>query len=156
MATELETLLERERIIDLLTRMFLATDARDWAALRGCFSEQVRFDMSSVGGPPEQLTSASDIAAGWEAGLAPIDQLHHQVGNFQVRIDGVSATAFCYGIAFHFKARRSGGNTRTFVGSYDFELQMQGEGTAHDWRITAMRFRLKFIDGNATLEAPET
>ena len=156
MATELELLLERERVIDVLIRLFVGTDTRNWAEVRSCFADSVRFDMSSAGGPPEATTSAADIAAGWETGLAPIEHLHHQVGNFQVRVDGVTASASCYGIAYHYRARRSGGNTRTFVGTYEFELGMQGEGGAHDWRITAMRFRLKFVDGNAALEAAES
>ncbi len=43
---------------------------------------------------------------------------------------------------------RSGRNVRAFVGSYDFHLVLEGQ-----WKISLIRFNLKFIDGNATLGA---
>ena len=147
----LADLLERDRVTETLTELFLATDRRDWALVERCFAASVRFDMSSAGGGPAAMTDPQRIAAGWRQGLAPVEQLHHQVGNFRVRVTGTTAEAHCYGIAFHFRARRDGRNTRTFVGSYDFELEKHSDG----WRITAMRFTLKFLDGNATLEAAE-
>ena len=147
----LAELLERERIIARITELFLSTDRRDWACVERCFADEVRFDMSSVGGGAPVTVSGAAIAEGWRDGLAAIEQIHHQAGNFTVKVVAEQAEAFCYGIAYHFKRRRTGGNTRVFVGSYDFELEKWSDG----WRITAMRFTCKFIDGNATLEAPE-
>jgi hypothetical protein len=81
--------------------------------------------------------------------------VHHQAGNFVVSIRGDRASAFCYGIAYHYLARKDGRNTRVFVGSYDYEL-VRGAGDApHRWLIDSMRFALKFVDGNPSLEAPE-
>ena len=100
------------------------------------------------------MLSAREISDGWRQGLAAIDRVHHQAGNFIVRVNGERALAFCYGIAYHYKERRTGGRTRVLVGSYDFELIRAGDGEL-PWRIEAMRFNLKFIDGNAALEAPE-
>lgn len=147
----LAELLERERIIGRITELFLATDRRDWACVERCFADEVRFDMSSVGAGAPTIVSGVAIAEGWRDGLAAIEQIHHQAGNFTVKIVAEQAEASCYGIAYHFKRRRTGGQTRVFVGSYDFELEKWSDG----WRITAMRFTCKFIDGNATLEAPE-
>lgn len=147
----LAELLERERIIGRITELFLATDRRDWDCVRQCFAEEVRFDMASVGGGVPSVLSGAAIAEDWRDGLAPIEHVHHQAGNFTVKIVAEQADAFCYGIAYHYKRRRTGGNTRVFVGSYDFELEKWSDA----WRITAMRFTLKFIDGNPTLEAPE-
>lgn len=42
----------------------------------------------------------------------------------------------------------SGRNTRVFVGSYDFHLQLRDAG----WRIDLFRFKVKFVDGNLELE----
>jgi len=39
-------------------------------------------------------------------------------------------------------------NTRTFVGSYDFELLKD----AGRWRIAKFKFNLKYLDGNPDLE----
>ena len=44
---------------------------------------------------------------------------------------------------------KSNVNTRSFVGSYDFELRKEA-GTR---RITKFRFNLKYLDGNPNLES---
>ena len=135
-------------VIAAVNRLFLATDARDWDAVRRVFADRVMFDMTSVaGGEPQTLTPAQ-IASGWETGLKPIEAIHHQTGNFEVAINGDRADVSCYGIAYHYRKTKSGRNTRTFVGSYDFRLN-QSTGT---WKIESFRFNLKFIDGNLTLE----
>ena len=141
-------LLERDAIAKVLNRLFLATDARDWPRVRECFAEAVHFDMTSLaGGQPARLSPA-EITAGWEAGLLPLDALHHQTGNLEVSVCGDEATASCYGVAWHYRRTRSGRNTRVFVGSYDFHLARSGEA----WRIDLFRFNSKFVDGNLELE----
>src|SRR5688572_25330685 len=92
-------LLEREVIVALITELFVATDRKDWPAVARVFASDVRFDMSSAGAGPERSVSRESIAAGWETGLAPIEQVHHQVGNFVVHIHGQRAQVSCYGIA---------------------------------------------------------
>ena len=148
MASELETLLERTRIVDTITRLFVATDRRDWTAVKECFAPQVLFDMSSMGAGEAKSLTPGDIVAAWEAGLGPLKAIHHQAGNFLVRVDRARAEASCYGIASHYLPNKTGRNTRTFVGSYDFRLAKDGEA----WRIDRFRFNLKYVDGNPELE----
>jgi SnoaL-like domain len=142
------SLVEQQRIADVINTLFVATDTRDWERVRGCFAARVTFDMTSVaGGAPAEL-SPEQITAGWQTGLAPIESLHHQVGNLSITCGEADANASCYGIAYHYRSTRSGRNTRVFVGSYDFRLQrLDG-----NWRIDLFRFKLKFIDGNRELE----
>lgn len=151
----LADLLARARIIDRITELFLATDRKDWWAVEACFAPEVAFDMSSVGAGPASTKRPPEIADGWRTGLAGVEHIHHQAGNFVVRVNGQRADAFCYGIAYHFRARQDGRNTRVFVGSYDYQLVRDDAMPSSDWRISAMRFTLKFLDGNAALEAPE-
>jgi hypothetical protein len=148
MSDPLLLLVEKDRVIDTITQLFVATDKRDWPGVRRCLAETVLFDMVSMtGGSPSRLTP-DQIVSGWEEGLRPIEVVHHQAGNFRVDVRGDQATAFCYGIASHYRSTRSGRNTRVFVGSYDFHL-LRLEGR---WQIDSFRFNLKFIDGNAELE----
>jgi len=154
MPETLSDLVDRDRIIDCITELFLATDRKDWAAVEACFAPEVRFDMSSAGAGPATTTRPSEIADGWRTGLAGVEHIHHQAGNFVVRVNGDRADAFCYGIAYHYRARKDGRNTRVFVGSYDYQLARDGMAQPA-WRITAMRFTLKFLDGNPALEAAE-
>ena len=144
-----DELLAERRITDCIVRLFVATDARDWTGVRACLTDTVHFDMTSIaGGEPADLP-AEQIVAGWRTGLAPIESVHHQAGNFRVTVRGDEADAFCYGIALHYRRTASGRNTRTFVGSYDFKLVNDRDDV---WRISAFRFNLKFLDGNLELE----
>ena len=87
----------------------------------------------------------------WDQGLRPLQAVHQQAGNYRVEVEGDTAHVFCYGIASHYRPTRSGQNTRTFVGSYDFQLMIQKD----QWRITAFQFTLKYIDGNRDLGSSE-
>lgn len=145
-----ESLLHREAIVDTLVRLFVSTDRRDWATVERCFAESVLFDVTSLaGGEPSRL-APSQIVAGWADGLARIQAIHHQAGNFQVELDGGQAIASCYAIAMHYRPVASGRNTRSFVGSYDFHLVRDATGT---WRIDLFRLNLKFLDGNPQLDS---
>ena len=148
MKENLTELLEKEAIIETITRLFVSTDGRDWEAVHDCLADRVMFDMSSLGGAEAAVTDATTIVEGWEKGLRALKAIHHQAGNFLVELDGDRATAFCYAIASHYLPNASGQNTRVFVGSYDLGLRkMSGR-----WRIDAFRFNLKYIDGNRQLE----
>ena len=148
MKENLTELLEKEAIIETITRLFVSTDGRDWEAVHDCLADRVMFDMSSLGGAEAAVTDATTIVEGWEKGLRALKAIHHQAGNFLVELDGDRATAFCYAIASHYLPNASGQNTRLFVGSYDLGLRkMSGR-----WRIDAFRFNLKYIDGNRQLE----
>lgn len=145
---DLKTLSDKQQIVEVITDLFIATDRRDWPGVIACFTPEVSFDMSSLGGPPATLTAAKEIAAAWEKGLAPLSAVHHQAGNFRVWPSGDEAVAFCYGIALHHRPHPTGRNTRTFVGSYDLGLRRDGGR----WRIGSFRFEVKYVDGNLELE----
>lgn len=90
-----DELLARQAVIDTITELFLATDRRDWPAVESCLADSVLFDMTSLaGGQPTRLSSR-EISSAWAQGLAPIESVHHQAGNFRVQVDGREATAFC-------------------------------------------------------------
>jgi hypothetical protein len=143
-----ETAAQEWRVQEVITRLFVGTDRRDWAAVRRCFARAVQFDMTSLAGGSPAVLTPEQITSAWETGLAPIEALHHQVGNFLIDLAGDDAKASCYGIALHFKKTASGRNVRTFVGTYDFTVHYAGA----DWVITSFRFNLKFLDGNTELE----
>lgn len=137
----------REQIVERVNELFIATDNRDWEKVEQFFDSKVLFDMTSlVGGTPTVL-SPQEITSAWDKGLKSIKAIHHQSGNFIVEINGNEATVFCYATAQHFLPVKSGQNTRTFVGSYNFKLVNNG-----DWKINSFKFILKFIDGNLNLE----
>jgi len=148
MLTAYRQLLAKEDAKQVVNRLFISTDNRDWDAVSRIFAPEVLFDMTSmVGGEPVTLTP-KEIVASWEKGLKPLKAIHHQAGNYIVHIRENEADVFCYGIASHYLPNKSNQNTRTFVGSYDFHL-VKNEGI---WRIDRFKFNLKYIDGNPNLE----
>jgi len=62
-------------------------------------------------------------------------------------MDPLLAKVFCYGTATHYLSNESKNNIWTVVGSYDFELK----SIRNSWRITKMKFNLKYVDGNTDL-----
>lgn len=148
MTEDFQILLDKDRIADVITRLFVRTDQRDWAGVRECFAERVRFDMTSLTGGEPADTTPAEIASGWETGLAPIKAVHHQMGNLLIHVHAEEADAFCYATATHWLPNPSGSNTRVFVGSYDLHL-VERDGR---WLIDRFRFNLKYVDGNADLE----
>lgn len=148
MADALETYIEQNKIIEVITRLFVGTDNRDWAQVKDCFTGSVWFDMSSMGAGDPGYLSPDNIVAMWDKGLKPLKAIHHQAGNYLVTVNGTKAEAFCYATASHYLPNKTNNNTRMFVGSYNFELEKGGDG----WRIFKFKFNLKYVEGNQNLE----
>lgn len=149
MAYDLEKLGTRLEVEDVVVRLFVATDERDWPTLEGCLADPFMLDMTSlVGGAPAAL-KPGEVSAAWAEGFKAIDHVHHQAGQFQTTVTGETATVTCHGVAFHHRAGISAGvKTRLFVGTYVFDLA-RSNGR---WRVTRMVFKLKFLEGNLALE----
>ncbi|KAF0814861.1 hypothetical protein IGB42_00917 [Andreprevotia sp. IGB-42] len=148
MSNQLETLLAKGAITDAINQLFIATDQRDWPSVHQVLADSVLLDMSSVGGGAPSAQTPQQITAAWQSGLRHLVAVHHQIGNVVINVKGNEADAFCYGTASHYLPNPSGINTRTFVGTYDFALS-NNHGS---WRIAAFRFKLKYMEGNPTLE----
>ncbi len=147
MEKQIQQLLEQQHIIDVVNQLFIQTDNRNWEDVEKCFAENVLFDMTSLaGGEPANLTP-KQISAAWDSGLKGLEAIHHQTGNYVVSIKGNGADVFCNGVASHYKQNASGINTRTFVGSYNFNLTKNNS----KWKIDAFKFNLKYMDGNSDL-----
>jgi hypothetical protein len=149
MPTSPDVLGTRQEVEDVVVKMFVATDERDWPTLESCFTDPFVLDMTSmIGGAPAAMTPRQ-VAAAWAEGFKPLSHVHHQVGNFQTAVSGSTATVRCYGIALHYRSGITAeAKARTFVGTYELELTYR----EHGWRINRLKFNLKFIDGNLELE----
>jgi hypothetical protein len=144
----MNTMTDKELIIDTVNRLFISTDNRDWVEVRALFTPRVLFDMTSLAGGQPAIITSQEIADGWDKGLKGLKAIHHQAGNYLVDVKNDEASVFCYGIAWHYLPNKTNKNTRTFVGSYDIHLVRQDK----EWRIDKFKFNLKFIDGNPDLE----
>ena len=101
---------DEELVLQKVNDLFLETDNRNWPAVQAIFDDSVVFDVTSMaGGKPQNLTP-SDITGAWDQGLKKLKAIHHQTGNFRVKVTGNEATVFCYGTAHHYlptKSRRN-------------------------------------------------
>lgn len=140
MNDDLNYLFSRTRIVETINRY--------WDTVKNGFISSALFHMSSMGVGPRKEVVRDDIIGMWDEGLKRLQVIHHQVGNFLVRVDGTEANAFCYVIASHYLTNDTGINTRTFVGSYDIGLIFSGD----NWVVDKFRFKLTYIGGNRDLE----
>lgn len=149
MAGKTEELLTRISIEDVVVRMFVATDERDWSTLESSFTNPFVLDMTSMAGGKPTTMTPTQVANAWAEGFRPLDHVHHQVGNFRTTINSSTALVRCYGVAFHHRSQISQAlKSRIFVGTYELRL-VKSDG---NWRINELKFILKFIDGNPDLE----
>lgn len=137
----IDELWDRIQVQDTVNELFLATDAKAWDRVKTVFADEVDFDMTSLaGGEPARITPDM-IASAWADGLGPVAAVHHQTGNFVVRVDGDSAAVTCYGTATHYNPD-SEKRLTYFVGSYDFHLRRTPAG----WKIDRFRFNKKYVE----------
>jgi hypothetical protein len=137
----------RDEIVEVINKLFIYTDMRDWEKLQmEVFSDDVFFDMSSLGGKKEE-TSSKEICKIWANGFIGIDSVNHLAGNYLVKIEDNIATVFAYATATHYKESAEKGKTREFVGTYHISLMKHGIG----WRIYQFKYDLKYVTGNIDL-----
>jgi hypothetical protein len=137
----------RDEIVEVINKLFVYTDMQEWEKLQEeVFSNDVQFDMSSVGGVNKETTS-KEICEMWKQGFEGIDAVNHLAGNYLVSIHDTIATVFAYATATHFKKAATNGNTREMVGTYNIRLMRHGVG----WRIYEFTYNLKYATGNANL-----
>lgn len=142
------TLSVRDEIVEVVNKLFVYTDMQDWDKLQDeVFSDDVLFDMSSLGGINEE-TSSKEICETWRKGFIGIDYVNHLAGNYLVHINDIIATVFAYATATHYKESAVNGKTREFVGTYNISLMKHGIG----WRIYQFKYDLKFSTGNIDLK----
>lgn len=139
--------MDNQMIIETVNKLFISVDNRDWDNAKSIFSDTVLLDYTSMtGGEPATLTP-DQIIDSWKGILPGFDKTHHQLGNYIIEANSDIAKVFCYGTATHYLANESNNNLWTVVGSYDLELKIIN----NTWRITKMKFNLKYIDGNTDL-----
>ena len=149
MKDQLEILINKDQIRETIDQLFIATDNREWQKVKQCFTDSVKFDMTSMTGGDPAIIKSDEIINGWEAALKKLEAIHHQAGNYLIEVNNDESTVFCYAIASHYLSTSSGNNTRTFVGSYNFHLMKKD----NHWRIDQFKFNLKYSSGNMDLEA---
>ena len=135
---------DRLAILDLIGRLALTIDARDWNELGELFTDTVYHDRTSLtGGEPVTLPVA-EFVDGWRQTLQNMDAVHHQITNHVINVDGDRATCAANMQGTHVLVNPSGGPMWTVGGRHDYKL----ERTQGGWRIAALTFTVQWATGN--------
>jgi hypothetical protein len=132
---------ERLNIEETVIKLFVWTDEKRWSDLRTLFTNHVKFDMASLTGEPAKILAADEIISTWKKGLEPVQQVHHQAGNFLISMKDNVAEVFCYATATHFKNPMMKNDVTTFVGTYNIDLRKEDSG----WMINSFKFNKKYV-----------
>jgi SnoaL-like domain len=140
---------DRLAILELIGRLVLLLDARDWDALEGLFTDTVYNDRTSLtGGEPETL-GAAEFVGGWRYLMQNLDAVHHLVTCHVITLDGDHATCAANMQGTHVLANSSGGPMWTVGGRHDYQLTRTSDG----WRIAGITFTIQWATGNQNIVA---
>jgi ketosteroid isomerase-like protein len=141
---QLQNLLDREAIHEVLVRYATALDDRDWDRLASCFTEDAIADYGSgvFDGPVAIVDLCRQM-------LSPLQVSQHLLGSFEITISGKTATSRCYFHAQHVRPGLDGGDQLIIAGTYEDSLQK----SADQWQIRKRRLVATWQKGNpAVLE----
>lgn len=146
-AAQLQWLVDRARISDLLVNFARALDERDWDAYGQTYTEDGVFAIGDAvefrGRREIQEATASERGLGGYAGT------WHLSSNHAITIDGDTATTRSYLIGVHLL----GGSSRDHAdgaGWYDCELRRTADG----WRFTRVRIHEVWHAGSTLQHVP--
>jgi hypothetical protein len=145
-ATEAEDCLA---ILDLIGRLALLLDARDWNALERLFTDTVYNDRTSLTGGEPVSISAAEFVDGWRQTLQNLTAVHHLITSHVISLDGNTATCGANMQGTHVFASASGGPMWTVGGRHDYQLERTPDG----WRIAGLTFTVQWATGNESVIA---
>ena len=90
---DVRELIDRQEIVDLITRYTRAVDTRSFADLHDVFTPDAVLDYSIVGGP---VGPPAEVVPWIEQGLAGFDRYQHVIGQVSIELDGDHARATAY------------------------------------------------------------
>ena len=138
-APDRDVLVDRADIHDLLVRLVLAQDARDWDGLAACFDPDASYTH-----PGGVLAGVDAIVERSRNALAPLDASQHLLGSILVDVDGDEATAVSYFQAQHIRTGLDAGERYAIAGTYRDRLVRSGGG----WRIAQRTQEYTWREGN--------
>jgi hypothetical protein len=135
---------DRLAILDLIARLGLLTDARDWNALEQLFTNPVYSDRTSLFGGEPQSNTPAELVGGLQYVLGKLDTTHHLISCQVINLNGDEATSAANMQGTHVLANASGGPQWVVAGRHDYQLKRTEDG----WRIAGITFTLQWASGN--------
>lgn len=134
---------DRDEIIDVVNRIGLMADRRDWQACRNAFSERVKIDYTSLSGGQPATVNADDLVKGWETFFSKtFKATQHLIGTHAATVTGDTAICLSNFQAHHvyLDAQKE---TWTLGGFYEHGLVRTPQG----WRVSRMKMTWTWEQG---------
>ena len=138
---------DRLEIIELVGRLSLAIDAKDWDAMAQLFTETVYHDRTSLTGGEPYTAPVAQFVEGWRQTLDAMDAILHQITNHVISVDDDEATCTANMQGTHVLANPSGGDMWSVGGRHVYQLKRTSGG----WRICGLTFTLQWATGNMNI-----
>jgi hypothetical protein len=126
---QLQLLLDRLAIDDLLSRYTVALDTREWGLLATVFTPDATIDYTSSQGIKGQFP---EVAAWLEKTLTSLSMTQHVLGNKLIKVEGDHGTGRTYFFNPNSVVDESGGTALFFVGGFYLDRFVR---TDEGWRI---------------------
>lgn len=134
---------DRDEIIDIVNRIAIMADRRNWQACREAFSDRVETDYTSLNGGQPATVNADDLVKGWETFFTlTCKATQHLIGSHVVTITGDTAICLSNFQAHHVYLDRQKG-AWTLGGFYEHALVR----TARGWRANRMKMTWTWEQG---------
>ena len=145
-ARSLSLLVDRAAVIDVVLGFARALDAKDWAACRRCFMDEIETDYSDLRGEPPQTVKADDFVALRRTALEKLKTLHLSA-NHLVTVEGDRAT--CASAAVIHRFRPADAERFDTYCAYTHTLAR----TASGWKISKVKQTVYWNTGNPDVHA---
>ena len=139
---DLQHLLDRTVLTDLITRYTRAVDTRAWGELMEVFTADAVLDYSSVGGP---VGPPAEVVGWIEEGLAGLRRHQHVIGQIDWSLHGDEARATAYFTNPMVAAASDGTETVLEVGGYYHHVFRR---TPDGWRSVHLVDEVVWMRGN--------
>ena len=143
---QIQMLVDRLEIDDLLTRYTVALDTRSWDLLATVFTPDATIDYTSSQGIKGQFP---EVAAWLEQALTPFAATQHMLGNRQIDLDGDRGSGRTYFFNPNLLVGDDGGTTLLYVGGFYLDRFVR---TGDGWRIEDRYEETSWVDSEVPLE----
>lgn len=142
---QFQKMLDEHEIRSVLDRVDLAVDAKDWKKVRGFYADEVEFDVASLEPDVQPMRmNADEMIAGWKKILFKDKKSNHMRSNFEIMVDGDSATVNSKGYSLNILATGKGSDLWEVWGDYIHTMSREKDG----WKITGLTFNMVYARGN--------
>jgi len=135
---------DREAIQQLMATYAFAIDAKDYAGITACFTDDAAVEYA---GHSHRVTGRAAIADLMERQLAPLDVTQHMFTNFIIQVECDKGQVRCDMLAQHIRRGVPGGEKYMAGGQYSAEVRRTPGG----WKIARIAARTLWSEGNPNL-----